>query len=573
MFPAIIEAVHPTTGGTYTYLFDSCRVRLVTGRQTTEMSPASPPDRPLFGKPVLWAIRLLSLIAVAVSGYLVYTTFGHTTVAGCDGTGAVDCSAVFGTAWSKWLGLPVAVGGLACYASLLVLSLLTGWRQPTAARWIPTLLVMLAIVAAGAGLWFAALQLLVVHKLCLYCMGVHLTGITIAALVLWSVLRHQPGRPSASHRVAVLAAVMPTSAPRVPVASRQTPSGPSLPWALSGAGFVLALLVGGQLMSPADTYEIGPVTLDESIDMSESPSITAVAQSTPSDAAQTHVVHRLPTDDVASAEAAPNELEPTTQRPVETRIEDPQVVPTASIEQQDSPALVEPLVAVSEPTPQIQEPQPDESATPPVEAKARPERKVSFLNDTLTIDTYDNAVIGSPEAPYVVVELMDYTCPHCRVAQEAITKARRKYGDKLAIVVMPVPLEHDCNKYMPVSNAGHKGACKLAGLALSVWTIKPSAFARYHDWLLADKDNIPPVNKAIIQAFDLVDGKQLRALSESGEVNARIARDVELYVKLSKKRKSLGLPVQIVGNKILSGEVSTDKMSRTWEKELGVEPR
>jgi uncharacterized membrane protein/protein-disulfide isomerase len=501
---------------------------------------------------------------------LLYTTLGHSTVAGCGGAGVVDCEAVFGTEWSKWLGLPVAVGGLACYASLLVLSLLTGWRQPTAARWIPTLLVMLAVTAAGAGLWFAALQLFVVQKLCVYCMGVHLTGITIAALVLWSVFRHRPKQPDSAYRVAALAAAMPTSAPRLPVASRPISSGPSLAWALSGAGAILALLIGGQLLSPAATYEIQQVTLDESIDMSASPSITAVAQSTPSDTAQTHVVNRMPTDDASTAAAMPDPIEETTQA-AETRIKDPQVVPAATAQEPTTTPVAEPAVATSEPMPQTEKPPAMITAAPVAVQTTRPERKVSFLNDTLTIDMYDNAVIGSPDAPYVVVELMDYTCPHCRHAHEVIKKAKKKYGDDLAIVIMPVPLERSCNKYMPSTNPGHKGACKLAGLALSVWTIRPTAFTRYHDWLLADENKAPQVSKAIIQAFEIVDGRQLRELSESGEIDARIARNVELYVQLSKSRKNLGLPVQIVGNKILSGKVNADKMSRTWEKELGVE--
>jgi len=532
------------------------------------MSPRIPPERPLFSTPVLWAIRLLSLIAMAVSGYLVYTTYGHTTVAGCDGTGMVDCDAVFGTAWSTWLGLPVAVGGLACYAGLFVLSLFVGRPHLTAARWIRTLLVMLSFVAAGAGLWFAAVQLLVVHKLCLYCMGVHLTGITIAALVLWSVLRHRSGKPVATNRVAALAAAMPMSAPRVSAAPPQTAVGPSLAWAWSGAGVVLALLIGGQLLSPADTYEIKPVTLDETIDMSQSPSITAVAQSTPSDTAQTHVVRRVPTEDTATAEPTAADSEPTSES-AEPRIEDSQVKPASAEEEVESATPTVPALAASVPTPKAEEP-PKDTATPAVQEAPRPERKVSFLNDSLTIDMYDHAVLGSPDAEYVVVELMDYTCPHCRESHEVIKKAQRKYGDKLAIVIMPVPLEGDCNKYIQVSNASHKGSCKLASLALSVWTLKPTAFPRFHEWLLADKDQVPAVNKAIIQAFKIVDGKQLRGLSESGEIDARIARDVELYAKLNKKYKNLGLPVQIVGDKILSGKLGADKMSRTWEKELGV---
>ena len=528
------------------------------------MSPSPLPNStpPLFSTPVLWTIRVLALSALAVSSYLVYTSLGHSTVAGCAGTGAIDCEAVFGTTWSKWLGLPVSVGGLGCYAGLLVLSFLVGWQHPLASRWVPTLIVLLSVVAAGAGLWFAGLQLFVVHKICFYCMGVHLTGVTIACLVLWSVFRSRMGlHPDASQRMATLASAMHSSVPRQSVTAPTSSAEPSLPWALSGAGVILAVLIGGQILAPANTYKIEQATLDEKFDFSDSPSVSTVAQSTPSESAQTHVVHRMPAETEVS-----NESE------VDKKIQDPNVVPAAAAEEAEPDVAVEkeekppvPAKVASSAHAEVAEPA-------PAAQEARPERKVTLLNDSLTLDVYDQAILGSPDAPHVIVELMDYTCPHCRDAHAIIKKAHKKYGSQLAIVIMPVPLESECNKYMR-GNAGHAGACKLSKLALSVWTIKPSAFPRYHDFLMEDKDKAPAVSKAIIQAFNTVDGKQLRDLTDGDDIQARIARDIELYVKLSKTRQGLGLPIQIVGDKILSGKVNADKMTRTWEKELGIEPK
>jgi uncharacterized membrane protein/protein-disulfide isomerase len=558
------------------------------------MSSISPSEseRPLFSTPVLWAIRVLSLLAVVVSSYLAYVSLGHSTVAGCGEMGPLDCEAVMGTPWSRWLGLPVAVGGLACYTGLFILSSILRRLSPRASRVAATLLVMLSVVAAGAGLWFVSLQL-VVFKFCPYCIGVHLTGMTIAGLVLLSVLRYRLASPSRAQHVAVLAATLPMAAPKLPVQPGRPVGALSLPWALTGAGAVLAILIGGQLLAPAKTYEIEQVTLDESIDLSATPSFATVAQSTPSSTAQTHVVHRMPTDEEAEAESAtgapaempkpavPEEKDVASASPdaepeikdSSPEINDPHVVPAQGIREVAAETNVEPAVETSQPPVAPNDSQPQEPKAAPAAEKPQPERKVSFLNDTLTVNVHDEAVIGSPDAPYVIVELMDYTCPHCRAAHEVLKKTLAKYGDQVAVVIMPVPLDGDCNKYVHQTGGPHSGGCKLARLALSVWKVKPTAFSRYHDWLLADKDHVPAASAAIIQAFDVVDGRRLRQLTESNEMTARIDRDIELFKKLSNGHSSFGLPVQIVGNKVLSGRTDAGKMSHTWEQELGVKPQ
>src|SRR4051812_2981983 len=73
---------------------------------------------PAFGTPVLWTLRVLAWLAFGVASYLAWHALNETAVAGCGMGSAAGCDVVLTSSWSKWLGIPVAVLGLACYAIL-----------------------------------------------------------------------------------------------------------------------------------------------------------------------------------------------------------------------------------------------------------------------------------------------------------------------------------------------------------------------------------------------------------------------------------------------------------------------
>ncbi|MFI4873903.1 MAG: DsbA family protein, partial [Blastopirellula sp. JB062] len=66
-----------------------------------------------------------------------------------------------------------------------------------------------------------------------------------------------------------------------------------------------------------------------------------------------------------------------------------------------------------------------------------------------------------------------------------LDQARKKYGGQLAVVVMPLPLSHHCNAYVPETLPEHENACQLAYLAINLWRTKPEAFDGFHHWLFA----------------------------------------------------------------------------------------
>ncbi len=51
-------------------------------------------------------------------------------------------------------------------------------------------------------------------------------------------------------------------------------------------------------------------------------------------------------------------------------------------------------------------------------------------------------------------------------------------------------------------------------------------------------------------------------------------QSLELFGKLQAQNKSLGLPVQILGDKVVTGEVEKiDDVFKAWEENLGVTPK
>ena len=87
--------------------------------------------------------------------------------------------------------------------------------------------------------------------------------------------------------------------------------------------------------------------------------------------------------------------------------------------------------------------------------------------------------------------LMDYTCPHCRKMHAHLREAMDRYGDQLAVVILPMPLELDCNKLVPATDPSHRGACKIARTALAVAEVDPSKFLDFHNFLMAERGESP----------------------------------------------------------------------------------
>jgi uncharacterized membrane protein len=153
-------------------------------------------QKPGFVSPgVLLAIRVFALVALGVSAYLAYVTFGGSAVAGCGPDSG--CDKVLQSRWSKWFGVPVSLFAVLTYGALFALTFRLNRKiTPLVQRGTWKFLLPLAALVIASVLWFAALQLFVLKQVCPYCMTVHGAGLIAAALLLWAApLRNAPQKP------------------------------------------------------------------------------------------------------------------------------------------------------------------------------------------------------------------------------------------------------------------------------------------------------------------------------------------------------------------------------------------
>lgn len=144
-------------------------------------------SRLLSRAPLRWAVRLLSFSALMVCLWLFSRKLSGdiTSIAGC-GSGE-GCAQVLGGRWSEWFQIPVTLLAASVHAGVLVLTLAPVQRRMGLAGL--RALATAAVVLGGAAAYFLTLLYGVEKLHCPWCLGLHLTGITVAALILRDAFR------------------------------------------------------------------------------------------------------------------------------------------------------------------------------------------------------------------------------------------------------------------------------------------------------------------------------------------------------------------------------------------------
>jgi len=135
-----------------------------------------------------WLLAGLNTIALVLSVIMSWHYLKGGSMIGCGG--GSPCEQVLNSQWSTIAGV-VPISGLAVgvYLAMLVASLFIGPEIEASIRRLSwRVILVLAGSIAGSAIWFTILQKWVIGDFCPYCMTTHITGLLLAALVIWRAI-------------------------------------------------------------------------------------------------------------------------------------------------------------------------------------------------------------------------------------------------------------------------------------------------------------------------------------------------------------------------------------------------
>ncbi len=136
--------------------------------------------------PWLLLAQLLALGALSVSFFLLWGSLTGDKLPGCGEQSG--CGTVMRSRWAYIFGLPVSLPAIVMYLGTLVALRLQFSSQSSPIRHrARQFLIFAAAAILGAALWFIALQLLVIHAICPFCMVAHSCGGLLGVILLSKV--------------------------------------------------------------------------------------------------------------------------------------------------------------------------------------------------------------------------------------------------------------------------------------------------------------------------------------------------------------------------------------------------
>jgi protein-disulfide isomerase len=172
------------------------------------------------------------------------------------------------------------------------------------------------------------------------------------------------------------------------------------------------------------------------------------------------------------------------------------------------------------------------------------------LTPPSTVVELGNAdVLGSKDAPVVLVEFADYECPYCQRVAPAIKKLQTELGGKIAVAYKDFPL--------PMHAHAEKAAeaARCAG--------KQGQFWAFHDGLFSSKELDIDQLKAQAHALKL-DSAVFDKCLDGGETAAAVQQDREQGLRLG----LTGTPSFFVNGHFISGALDYAALRKIVDQQL-----
>lgn len=135
-----------------------------------------------------WVILSSFVLSLAGLGVAIYMTIAHfegAQILACPVSHVLNCEAVTTSPQSYFLGVPVAVLGLADYVVLSLLNSPWAWRSPRDIVWQTRVVVVTGSMAFA--LWLIYAEVLVIGHICIWCTSVHVITFALLLIVMRSM--------------------------------------------------------------------------------------------------------------------------------------------------------------------------------------------------------------------------------------------------------------------------------------------------------------------------------------------------------------------------------------------------
>jgi len=212
-------------------------------------------------------------------------------------------------------------------------------------------------------------------------------------------------------------------------------------------------------------------------------------------------------------------------------------VPMPKPDQPPSP-IIEPVTAVP--------PAPSVVST----GKAKP---FVFPRTNLSLDASRLPLLGPSNAPHRIGCLFDYTCHHCRQLHGFIRTAIDKFDGQLSCLMIPMPLDANCNAQFKRTHRDHVDACKYAKICLAVQQVTPAKYDAFDRWLFSDHKTTKPLAKVREHAATVVGSAALNKALASATVQQQLQQDIRAYELNSKNGGNSSMPQTIIKDRVIFG--------------------
>lgn len=231
--------------------------------------------------------------------------------------------------------------------------------------------------------------------------------------------------------------------------------------------------------------------------------------------------------------------------------------------------LIRPKTYVVEHTPELSKETVSQSAIAVIAPAAsgtnlsQASRKVELIGGQVVFDAERFPLIGSRDTKFLIADMLDYTCEHCRQVYPLLRQAIEHFDGELSVTILCTPQEDMFAPGMPVDPRYVNGHA-FAHLSLAVWRENPRRFEEFHHWLLETGWRYS-LETARGMAVDFVGELTLERALRDGNIKQSLDESMALYYQSDAGR----LPKLLLPKAMVWGKVdSIDKLIWILEKEL-----